>query len=69
MIIKSKHGLKFCSLMTGLPGVLSVTENQIYKTRTTRSWDFLGLDYKPTNGLLAKARYGEGVIIGVVDSG
>uniref|UniRef100_A0A0E0KMB3 Subtilisin-like protease n=1 Tax=Oryza punctata TaxID=4537 RepID=A0A0E0KMB3_ORYPU len=52
-----------------LPGVLRVTENQIYKTHTTRSWDFLGLDYTQANGLLANARYGENVIIGIIDSG
>jgi hypothetical protein len=39
---------------------------------TTRSWDFLGLDYNqpPQHpGLLQKANYGEDVIIGVVDTG
>lgn len=55
--------------MAGLPGALRVTENKIYKTHTTRSWDFLGLDYKQANGLLANARYGENVIIGIIDSG
>uniref|UniRef100_A0A0E0P4P4 Peptidase S8/S53 domain-containing protein n=1 Tax=Oryza rufipogon TaxID=4529 RepID=A0A0E0P4P4_ORYRU len=78
IVYSYRHGFSgFSAMLTqsqarkiaGLPGVLSVTENQIYKTHTTRSWDFLGLDYKPTNGLLAKARYGEGVIIGVVDTG
>ncbi|OEL15928.1 Subtilisin-like protease SBT3.5 [Dichanthelium oligosanthes] len=42
-----------------------------YKTGRTRSWDFLGLDYyQPSaSGLLQKAKYGEDVIIGVVDTG
>uniref|UniRef100_A0A0D3FS35 Subtilisin-like protease n=1 Tax=Oryza barthii TaxID=65489 RepID=A0A0D3FS35_9ORYZ len=78
IVYSYRHGFSgFSAMLTkaqarkiaGLPGVLSVTENQIYKAHTTRSWDFLGLDYKQTNGLLAKARYGEDVIIGVVDSG
>ncbi|KAG8056417.1 hypothetical protein GUJ93_ZPchr0002g26699 [Zizania palustris] len=58
--------------IAGLSGVLRVTENQIYKTQTTRSWDFLGLGYSNTNELLAEANsnnYGEDIIIGVIDTG
>jgi hypothetical protein len=46
--------------------------NTFHKLHTTRSWDFLGLDYnQPPQqpGLLQKAKYGEDVIIGVIDSG
>ncbi|XP_040379076.1 subtilisin-like protease SBT3.9 [Oryza brachyantha] len=53
----------------GLPGVVSVTENQIHRLHTTRSWDFLGMDYRQPNGLLAKANSGDGIIIGVIDTG
>lgn len=55
------------------PQVLSVKPNTYHKVQTTRSWDFLGLDYyQPPHrsaGLLQKAKYGEDVIIGVIDSG
>ncbi|XXG66926.1 hypothetical protein AAC387_Pa06g0384 [Persea americana] len=51
------------------PGVLQVTPNQIHQLHTTRSWDFLGL-YPPSHDNLAgKGKQGEGVIIGVMDSG
>jgi hypothetical protein len=46
--------------------------NTFHKLHTTRSWDFLGLDYNQPpqhSGLLQKANYGEDVIIGVVDTG
>jgi subtilisin family serine protease len=49
-----------------------VKRNIFHKRHTTRSWDFLGLDYyQPPQqpGLLQKAKYGEDVIIGVIDSG
>lgn len=48
-----------------------------YSMHTTRSWEFLGLEggkgpWNPTKmrgGLLEKAKYGRGVIVGVMDSG
>uniref|UniRef100_A0A0E0P4P0 Subtilisin-like protease n=1 Tax=Oryza rufipogon TaxID=4529 RepID=A0A0E0P4P0_ORYRU len=49
--------------------VISVRENQIHRLHTSRSWDFLGMDYRQPNGLLAKAKYGEDIIIGVIDTG
>jgi hypothetical protein len=38
---------------------------------TTRSWDFLGmnLNHKPASKLLQRSKYGEDVIIGIVDTG
>ncbi|KAF0891567.1 hypothetical protein E2562_010561, partial [Oryza meyeriana var. granulata] len=57
------------SKIRGLPDVVSVRENQIHRMHTSRSWDFLGMDYRQPNGLLAKAKYGEGIIIGVIDTG
>ncbi|PNT66315.1 subtilisin-like protease SBT3.9 isoform X2 [Brachypodium distachyon] len=59
-------------ILAKLPEVISVRPNTYHKAHTTRSWDFLGMDYyKPPqeSGLLQKAKYGEDVIIGVVDSG
>nr|CAE76052.1 B1248C03.11 [Oryza sativa Japonica Group] len=52
----------------GLPEVLSVRENRIHQMHTSRSWDFLGMDYMQPNSLLAKANYGDDIIIGVIDS-
>ncbi|RCV04522.1 hypothetical protein SETIT_1G007700v2 [Setaria italica] len=54
-----------------LPGVVSVKPNTRYQTATTRSWDFLGLHYYQTSApdLLRKAKYGEDIIVGVVDTG
>jgi len=54
---------------TALSGVLSVTKSRFYRTHTTRSWDFLGLEYNQPNGLLTKAKNGEGIIVCVNDSG
>ncbi|CAM0943026.1 unnamed protein product [Alopecurus aequalis] len=54
------------------PEVVSVKLNTFHKPHTTRSWDFLGLDYhQPPQqpGLLQRANYGEDVIIGVIDTG
>ncbi|KAM0894796.1 hypothetical protein ACQ4PT_024253 [Festuca glaucescens] len=56
-----------------LPEVFSVKPNTYHEAHTTRSWDFLDLEYdaQPSQqqGLLQKANYGEDVIIGVIDSG
>ncbi|KAF7026665.1 hypothetical protein CFC21_038762 [Triticum aestivum] len=76
-----KHGFSgFAAMLTPeqakqlaeVPEVISVEKNKIHTTATTRSWDFLGLNYQMTstsNGLLKGSKYGEDVIIGVVDTG
>ena len=53
------------------PGVVSVKPNTYRQLQTTRSWDFLGLSYDQpsSSGLLKKAKYGEDVIVGVIDTG
>ncbi|MED6226416.1 hypothetical protein PIB30_103527, partial [Stylosanthes scabra] len=54
------------------PKVLSVFENRGRKLHTTRSWDFMGLEQNGktlSNSIWKKARYGEGVIIGNLDTG
>ena len=50
---------------------MSVKPNTYHKLHTTRSWDFLGLSYaQPSpSGLLKKAKFGEDVIVGVIDTG
>ncbi|KAK4752253.1 hypothetical protein SAY87_021051 [Trapa incisa] len=52
-----------------LPGVIQVMRNRIYRIQTTRSWDFLGLPSPPINNLLHRSVMGDGVIIGVFDTG
>ena len=57
-------------MISGMTGVLGVKLSQTVWTSTTRSWDFLGLSYSnPPSLLLHKAKLGEGVIIGIVDTG
>lgn len=53
------------------PEVISVIPNQHHELMTTRSWDFLGmnLNHKPPSKLLQRSKYGEDVIIGIVDTG
>ncbi|RLN08498.1 subtilisin-like protease SBT3.3 [Panicum miliaceum] len=80
MVYTYKHGFSgFAAMLTesqartvaSLPGVITVKANTHYQTHTTRSWDFLGLDHDQSSpsGLLKKAKYGEDIIVGVVDTG
>ncbi|KAL6841237.1 hypothetical protein ACP4OV_028755 [Aristida adscensionis] len=80
VVYSYKHGFSgFAATLTesqaktisSLPGVVSVKPNTHYKTHTTRSWDFLGLDYyqSSSSDLLKKSNYGEDIIVGVVDTG
>lgn len=49
--------------------VVTVTPNSFYKLQTTRSWDFLGLSPQTPHNLLDKTNMGDGIIIGVLDTG
>ncbi|KAG2650049.1 subtilisin-like protease SBT3.9 isoform X2 [Panicum virgatum] len=80
MVYTYKHGFSgFAAMLTesqartiaSLPGVITVKANTHYQTHTTRSWDFLGLDHDQSSpsDLLKKAKYGEDIIVGVVDTG
>ncbi|CAM0876698.1 unnamed protein product [Alopecurus aequalis] len=81
IVYSYKHGFSgFAAMLTEsqaemlakFPEVVTVKPNTFHEEHTTRSWDFLGLgDYQPPqqSGLLKKAKYGEDVIIGVIDSG
>lgn len=61
------------SAVSEMPGVVSVFRNRAHKLHTTRSWEFLGLEH-PSGAmselsLWKKAKYGEDVIVGVMDTG
>ncbi|KAG8055119.1 hypothetical protein GUJ93_ZPchr0001g30135 [Zizania palustris] len=73
-----KHGFSgFAAMLTEeqaeqlaeLPEIISITPNQKHELMTTRSWDFLGLNYKTPSELLRRSNYGEDIIIGIIDSG
>ncbi|KAL2610347.1 hypothetical protein R1flu_028920 [Riccia fluitans] len=61
------------ALLAEREDVLSVIPNGKHHLHTTRSWEFLGLEdvhgNVADNSLWKKANYGEGVIIGVLDTG
>ncbi|KAK1583290.1 hypothetical protein Q3G72_022537 [Acer saccharum] len=54
------------------PDTVSIFENKLLQLHTTRSWEFLGLEKGgdvPLESLWKKANFGEGIIIGNIDSG
>ncbi|XP_037466740.1 subtilisin-like protease SBT3.9 [Triticum dicoccoides] len=81
IVYSYKHGFSgFAAMLTEsqaeaiakFPEVATVEPNIFHETHTTRSWDFPGLDHnQPAQqpGLLRKAKYGEDVIVGVIDTG
>ncbi|KAM0886202.1 hypothetical protein ACQ4PT_029837 [Festuca glaucescens] len=80
IVYSYKHGFSgFAAMLTEsqaetlakFPEVVSVKRNIFHELHTTRSWDFLGHDYQPPqeSSLLQKAKFGEDVIVGVVDTG
>ncbi|CAO2197298.1 unnamed protein product [Urochloa humidicola] len=78
MVYNYKHGFSgFAAMLTedhakqlaDSPEVISVEPSRSCRTTTTRSWDFLGLDYQMPCELLHKSKYGEDIIIGIVDTG
>ncbi|KAG8367779.1 hypothetical protein BUALT_Bualt16G0108200 [Buddleja alternifolia] len=53
-----------------LPGVLRVLPDRRHKKHNTRSWSSLGLSHEGTpNNLLHQTNMGDGIIVGVLDSG
>ncbi|MCO5596410.1 hypothetical protein L7F22_050472 [Adiantum nelumboides] len=61
------------SALAAMPGVVSVFENKAHQLHTTRSWEFLGLEHPSgaasRKSLWTKAKFGEDVVIGVMDTG
>jgi subtilisin family serine protease len=56
-------------LLRTLPQVLQVSEDRRVKTQTTHSYIYLGLPQGPWAALGGVEKAGEGVVIGVIDSG
>ncbi|XP_050122871.1 subtilisin-like protease SBT3.4 isoform X1 [Malus sylvestris] len=78
MVYSYKHGFSgFAAKLTEsqtqqlseLPGVVRIIPNSLHKLETTRSWDFLGLSPHSPSNILPKSNMGDGVIIGVLDTG
>ncbi|KAJ6301225.1 hypothetical protein OIU77_015520 [Salix suchowensis] len=78
MVHSYKHGFSgFAAKLTEsqvqkvaqLPGVVRVIPNSFHKLQTTRSWDFLGLSSHSRVNALHNSSMGDGVIIGVFDTG
>ncbi|KAB1215626.1 Subtilisin-like protease [Morella rubra] len=78
MVYSYKHGFSgFAAKLTEfqakklaeLPGVVRVIPNSLLKLQTTRSWDFLGLSPHSSTNILHSSNMGDGVIIGVLDTG
>ncbi|KAJ8500257.1 hypothetical protein OPV22_010809 [Ensete ventricosum] len=80
IVYSYKHGFSgFAAMLTEsqahqiaeMPEVISVKPSRSVPLLTTRSWDYLELGYEqpqPT-GLLVRGNFGDGIIIGVVDTG
>ncbi|KAK1285737.1 Subtilisin-like protease [Acorus calamus] len=78
MVYSYKHGFSgFSAMLTdsqakqigGLPDVIQVKLSKTFHVQTTRSWDFLGLNYNHPTELLKGSNGGEGMIVGVMDTG
>ncbi|XXG52982.1 hypothetical protein AAC387_Pa03g1165 [Persea americana] len=78
IVYNYKHGFSgFAATLTEpqarrlaeFPGVVHVVQSREAKLHTTRSWDFLGLDYYRQTEILTNSKLESDVIIGVVDSG
>ncbi|XP_064953559.1 subtilisin-like protease SBT3.8 [Musa acuminata AAA Group] len=80
IVYSYKHGFSgFAAMLTEsqankiaeLPEVIRVNPSRSVPLHTTRSWDYLGLGYEQpqSTGLLRRGNFGDGIIIGVVDTG
>ncbi|XP_022931494.1 subtilisin-like protease SBT3.9 isoform X2 [Cucurbita moschata] len=76
MMYSYRHGFSgFAAKLTNSQAqklaLARVFPSSLYKMRTTRSWDFLGLSSSPSasSNLLHRAKMGDNVIIGVIDTG
>ncbi|GER39339.1 subtilase family protein [Striga asiatica] len=56
------------NMLANSEGVVSVFESKVSQVHTTRSWDFMGLTHDTSNHPYQN-RYGDDVIVGVIDTG
>ncbi|XP_038981939.1 subtilisin-like protease SBT3.5 [Phoenix dactylifera] len=56
-------------LLAESPEVISVRPSRNYQLLTTRSWNYLGMNYVHPTKLLRKSNFGDGIIIGIIDTG
>lgn len=52
-----------------IEGVITVFRSKILRLHTTRSWDFMGLTLDSSKGKPLQLRYGDDIVVGVLDSG
>ncbi|XP_062074028.1 subtilisin-like protease SBT3.5 isoform X2 [Humulus lupulus] len=78
MVYSYRHGFSgFAAKLTEsqaqdiaeLPGVVRVIPNSLHRLQTTRTWDSLDLTTQAPSNLLHKSNNGDGVIIGIFDTG
>ncbi|XP_074567008.1 uncharacterized protein LOC141823618 [Curcuma longa] len=80
IVYSYRHGFSgFAAMLTDsqalqigeLPEVISIKVSGSVELHTTRSWDYLGLSYDQDqpSGLLQRGKFGEDIIIGVIDTG
>ncbi|XP_062074035.1 subtilisin-like protease SBT3.5 [Humulus lupulus] len=80
MVYSYRHGFSgFAAKLTEsqaqdiaeLPGVIRVIPNSLHRLQTTRTWDSLNLSttHRAPSNLLHKSNNGDGVIIGIFDTG
>ncbi|XP_031259081.1 subtilisin-like protease SBT3.5 [Pistacia vera] len=78
MVYSYKHGFSgFAAKLTEsqaqklaeLYGVVRITPNQFHSLQTTRSWDYLDLSSYSPNNILQDTNMGDGIIIGLLDTG
>ena len=63
------NGFRLFVLALELPGVVQVMPSRLHVLKTTRSWDYLGLSSHSSTNLLHGTNMGDGIIIGLLDSG
>ncbi|XP_048422651.1 subtilisin-like protease SBT3.3 isoform X2 [Pyrus x bretschneideri] len=72
MVYSYKHGFSgFAAKLreSQVQQLSGIIPNSLHKLETTRSWNFLGLSPHSPSNILPKSKMGDGVIIGVLDTG
>ncbi|XP_038985370.1 subtilisin-like protease SBT3.18 [Phoenix dactylifera] len=78
MIYSYKHGFSgFAAMLNStqattlasMEGVISVFRSKILGLHTTRSWDFMGLTLGPEETTPMQLKYGNDIVVGILDTG